>query len=232
MTCVIGYIDKPTNTSYMACDTLASSDSDRLVFNNPKTYKYCKKMTFGFAGSYRFSQVFMNTFGYDIFNIPNWNVDFFTERLFKQHMSTNFIKFVRNIIVQENFNNSDNQMQSHTKTDKIYKNMSEICDDYINPPFRFPFELMCVYSDKIYILEPDYAFIELGSNFACIGSGYKYALPLLDHIVSHDLNSVEFKSIVERKAYIKVKLAEVIKTVSKYSNYVGDQSIILENDII
>jgi ATP-dependent protease HslVU (ClpYQ) peptidase subunit len=90
---------------------------------------------------------------------------------------------------------------------------------------------MCTFRDKIYIVEHDYAFVELDSNFAVIGSGYNYAQPLLDYIVKNDFNKTAFKNVEDRKTHIKSKLKEVIQTVSMYSNYVGSDCNIIENEV-
>ena len=61
MTCIIGYIDKKNNKTYMGCDSCASTGNDKIIRKDKKVFKsdYNPNFLIGFTSSYRMGQLLM-----------------------------------------------------------------------------------------------------------------------------------------------------------------------------
>lgn len=61
MTCIIGYIDRKNNKTYIGADSCASAGCDKIIRKDKKVFKseYNPNFLIGFTSSYRMGQLLM-----------------------------------------------------------------------------------------------------------------------------------------------------------------------------
>lgn len=219
MTCVIGYVSNVNSKTYLCSDSLATNETDRVVCKNEKLYTPSSNLGFGFAGSYRFFQVFKNRFP-DYF-MAGRNFEDMEKPEFDVLMQTDFVDFVREILEME-----DMQMVDEYETAETGKRSARLSAGTY-PLKKFPFEMMIAFKNSLYVVDSDFSILEPDMMFHSIGSGYKYSQPLVDYMYS-EMCGMKDLSREDLDVEIKSRLYKVITTVSRYSNFVGGPARIIE----
>jgi len=166
MTCIAGYIDKKTKTTYMGADTagvsgyIISRRKDSKIFS--RTNPYGNSMLIGFTGSFRMGQLlrYKLTIPKHIKNIDTY-----------EYMCTYFIDEVKNILTENGFT-------------KIVNNQNEIG------------KFLVAYNQRLFIIDSDLQVGESQLNYNACGSGGDIALASMRTLDNYSKENYSGEAII------------------------------------
>lgn len=176
MTCIIGFIDKINNVTYIGADSCGSTSYSKRSRKDKKVFKLIdnKETLIGFTSSYRMGQLLMyakDLLSYtDIVKSENEEEDTelkcYIEDINHENMVTTVVENIANVLLDGGFaKDSPNGLEGGV--------------------------MLFANKDKLYRIDIDFQVEETEEDYNACGSGEAYALGSLMTTESMDLTSIE-----------------------------------------
>lgn len=161
MTCIVGMLDKETNTVYLGGDSLGSNGYHKSVYKQRKVFhsKDTKEFIIGLSGTFNFQAL-------EYENLLD-ELKLSKNEINREYLITRFIPNLKNIVNKYNSNSNSNGINTMEGT------------------------LLFGYKDKLFKVQSDYSLLEPEDEYLSIGSGEDFATGSLATTEGMELTTIE-----------------------------------------